>query len=239
MSAVDYLLLLVIFLANIIQSVSGFAGTVLAMPFSLSLVGANIAKPVLNLSALVLRLYLAIRYHKAIAWKQFFIILGVVGAGFGVGFAVEMAPVPSETLLKIYGLCIVFLSVFFLMEDLVKITLPDWILYLFLFLGGILHKLYVSGGPLVVIYALRKLEGKDAFRSTLSLVWVVLNSLLFAQQLSQGLFTLKVWILFAISCLLTLGSFLLGKWIYKKISLPQFLKLTYVLLLISGASILV
>jgi uncharacterized membrane protein YfcA len=238
MSVADCLFLLVIFLSNIIQSITGFAGTVLAMPFSLNLVGAEVAKPVLNLSALVLCLYIAIRYRKAIAWKQFLIMLGVVGAGFGVGFAVENAQIPSEVLLKIYGLSIVFIAVFFMMGDLVKIKIPTAILYVFLFLGGILHKLYVSGGPLVVIYATAKLVDKDKFRSTLSLMWVVLNGLLFAQHLSLGFFTPHVWLLFGLSCVLTLGSYALGKMLYKKIALPEFLKLTYVLLLISGISIL-
>ena len=44
----ELLFYIVILLANIIQGITGFAGTILAMPFSLILVGYDVAKPVLN-----------------------------------------------------------------------------------------------------------------------------------------------------------------------------------------------
>ncbi|MBR0152686.1 MAG: TSUP family transporter, partial [Lachnospiraceae bacterium] len=47
------LFFLVIAIANIIQGITGFAGTILAMPFSLILVGYPVAKPVLNVLAIL------------------------------------------------------------------------------------------------------------------------------------------------------------------------------------------
>ncbi len=46
----NILFLIVVFLTNIIQCVTGFAGTVLAMPFSVMLIGLAPAKAILNLS---------------------------------------------------------------------------------------------------------------------------------------------------------------------------------------------
>ena len=51
------LFLLVVFLTNIIQCITGFAGTVLAMPFSIMLVGYDVAKPVLNVLGLIASVY--------------------------------------------------------------------------------------------------------------------------------------------------------------------------------------
>lgn len=49
MTMMNYILfLLVILLTNIIQGITGFAGTILAMPPGLMLVGYPVAKPVLN-----------------------------------------------------------------------------------------------------------------------------------------------------------------------------------------------
>ena len=42
------LFLIVVFLSNVIQSITGFAGTVLAMPFSVMLIGYNGARAILN-----------------------------------------------------------------------------------------------------------------------------------------------------------------------------------------------
>ena len=46
------LFFLVILAANVIQGITGFAGTILAMPPSLMLVGYPVAKPVLNVLGL-------------------------------------------------------------------------------------------------------------------------------------------------------------------------------------------
>ena len=53
MTMMNYILfLLVILLTNIIQGITGFAGTILAMPPGLMLVGYPVAKPVLNVLGL-------------------------------------------------------------------------------------------------------------------------------------------------------------------------------------------
>ena len=39
---------IIIFLTNVIQGITGFAGTILAMSPSLILVGYDVAKPILN-----------------------------------------------------------------------------------------------------------------------------------------------------------------------------------------------
>ena len=46
----QFLFYIVILLANIIQGITGFAGTILAMPFSVRLVGMETAVPVLTLT---------------------------------------------------------------------------------------------------------------------------------------------------------------------------------------------
>ena len=51
------LFLLVVFLTNIIQGITGFAGTMLAMPPSVMLVGFDTAKPILNALGLLSGIY--------------------------------------------------------------------------------------------------------------------------------------------------------------------------------------
>jgi uncharacterized membrane protein YfcA len=235
----DILFIVVIFLANIVQTVTGFAGTVLAMPFSLRLVGENVAKPVLNLSAVVICLYVVIRYFRHINWKQLGLMMLFVGIGFSAGFGIELLPLDKKILLQVYGLAVCAISLFFCFFDLKRRKIPSWILYIVLILGGILHKLYVSGGPLVVIYATYKLSDKDSFRSSLSFMWIILNSIMFAQHVYLGFFTSEVWILFGISTAVSFLSMYLGKIIYKHVSLEAFMNVSYVLLLISGLSLLI
>lgn len=235
----DALFILVIFISNIIQTITGFAGTALAMPLSLKLEGSDIAKPVLNLVALLVSLYIVIFHFKDIDWKHFITIILTVGIGFSVGYLVEMIPMESKILLYIYGSIVILIAILFFFIDFEKINLPKWLLITFLFLGGIVHKLYVSGGPFVVIYALHELKDKNKFRATLSLLWIILNSVLFTTQMIQGLFTPHTWILFGIGAGATIISMIIGAIITPKLSKKLFLKITCVLLLLSGVTLFI
>lgn len=67
----EVLFYVIIFLANIIQGITGFAGTILAMPFSIHLVGYAVAKPVLNVLGIIAGIYVVAggyqkRKHKRI-----------------------------------------------------------------------------------------------------------------------------------------------------------------------------
>ncbi len=234
----DALFILIIFISNIIQTITGFAGTALAMPLSLKLEGTEGAKPVLNLVALLVSVYVVIAHFKDIDWKQFLVIVLTVGVGFGVGYLVEMIPIESKILLYVYGAIVIVIAIVFFFIDFEKVSLPKWLMLIFLFLGGIIHKLYVSGGPFVVIYALHELKDKNKFRATLSLLWIILNSMIFTTEMIEGVFTSHTWILFSIGAGVTVVSLILGSLIAPKLSKKLFMKITCVLLLISGVTLL-
>lgn len=55
-----------------------------------------------------------------------------------------------------------------------------------LVLAGVIHGLYGSGGPLVVWAAGRRLTDKSRFRSTLAVLWLVLNLVLVGRYATLG-----------------------------------------------------
>ena len=84
---------LVILLSNIIQGITGFAGTILAMPPSLMLVGYNTAKPVLNVLGLLSGIYVFAGHRKHVCWGELkkivaVMAVGIVGGIFLKGFFV-------------------------------------------------------------------------------------------------------------------------------------------------------
>ena len=209
------------------------------MPLSIKFVGVDTAKPVLNLVALLVSLYIVIFHFKDIDWKHFLIIIISVGVGFALGFLVEMFLGDNKILLYIYGGIIIVISILFFFINFEKVNLPKWLMIIFLIIGGIIHKLYVSGGPFVVIYGLHEIKEKNKFRATLSLLWIILNSILFATQITNGLFTTHVWILFGIGAGITILSIFIGSLIAPKLSKNVFMKITCVLLFISGIILLI
>ncbi|MFR3092292.1 MAG: hypothetical protein ACLTMP_11695 [Eggerthella lenta] len=67
--------------------------------------------------------------------------------------------------------------------------MPEWALWIILALAGLIQGMFVSGGALLVIYAVQKLRDQQQFRITLSAVWTVLNLIYAGIAFQQGHFT--------------------------------------------------
>ncbi len=235
--------LIVVFLTNIIQCITGFAGTVLAMPFSLMLVGYDIAKPILNVLGLAASAFIVIKEYKNIKVKELskilaFMILGMVISYFIKDFASGYESILYKCLGAIIIVVAVFNAVLFYSKK--EMPEPNIILSIIILIGaGIVHGLFVCGGMLVVIYANAKFKEKSEFRATLSAVWLVLNSIILVSDIRAGYMVKDTLVLLLISLAVLAGSLIVGNLIYKKMSRSVFLQLTYALMIISGVSLLV
>lgn len=233
--------LVVVFLSNIIQCVTGFAGTVLAMPFSVMLVGLDTARPILNVMGIAASVGVIARHYKDINKKEFFTILGVTLPGMLAGaFLKNRLSDYGSLLFKILGVLVILFALlnfaaFILKKDFAEKN--KTLGYVFLIAGGVTHGLFVCGGPLIVSYASVKLKDNNAFRATLSAVWIVLNSILMATDAVAGSFNGRILLLTAICLAVLVGAILLGNRIASKMSRKAFLLLTYALMVISGVSL--
>ena len=232
----EIIFLFVLFVANVIQAITGFAGTVLAMPPSIYLLGMDNAKVVLNVMALLSGLMIAVMSYHHMNKKEVIKICVCMVAGMAIGIQI-CKTVPSEQiLLIIYGVIILLIAGKNLLCHRQR-TLPKALLLVILLLAGVIHGMFVSGGALVV-YAAQVLKEKEEFRATLAPVWVVLNSILLVSQVRQGVFTEGNIRLILISIIPLFMATWLGKKLVKKVSQKVFLNLTYVLLLVSGLSLI-
>lgn len=233
----EILFQIVLFLSNTIQTITGFAGTLLAMPFSIRLVGVTEAKAVLNIFTMLACLVIAVSNRKHINYR----ILIKMTAGMAVGMAIGVwlfERIPLEVLLRCYAVLVILVA---LKKMFVKkeISLPAWAMLLVLLAAGIIHGMFLSGGALLVIYAVSVLKEKDEFRATVAPVWVILNALLIVSHYQAGYYTKETITATGISVVPLVLSILVGNRLYKKINQQQFLYMTYILLVISGASLLV
>ena len=102
---------LVIFLSNIIHGITGFAGTILAMPFGLMLVGYATAKPVLNVLGLLSGIYVFVGFHDSVNWKELKKIVVVMAAGIVGGILIRgMLAGREQMLYRILGIFVILLS---------------------------------------------------------------------------------------------------------------------------------
>lgn len=143
----------------------------------------------------------------------------------------------EDVLLTVYGIVIVAVALKNLCIHSERKFSPV-ILGIILLLAGIIHGMFVSGGALLVIYATQVLKDKEEFRATVAPVWVVLNSCLMFTQMRAGLIGQADVRLILISIVPLLVATWIGKKLVKKVSQKVFLNLTYILLLISGISLI-
>ena len=94
--------------------------------------------------------------------------------------------------------------------------------------------MFLSGGTLLIIYAMLALREKAVFRATLAAVWVALDSGILINQAIQGFVIPKILLLTAVTIIPLMLAIALGNYLHKKIQQQHFLMLTYVLVLISG-----
>lgn len=268
---------LVILLSNIIQGITGFAGTILAMPPSLMLVGYDTAKPVLNVLGLLSGIYVFAGHRKHVCWGELKKIVAVMAAGIVGGIFLKGFFAGRErALYALLGLFVVCLS----LQGLHKLW-RDWLgtqedaaagaeaaaeakaaagaktaeakaaaegkaagpdkagLYLLLGLAGIVHGIFVSGVPLLIGYLTKRIQDKVSFRATISTVWVVLNTIILLDDIRSGLWNPELVKIQVASIPFLLAGMAVGSRLYAKMSQRLFMLITYVLLFVSGISLLI
>ena len=238
------LFLAVVLVTNVIQGITGFAGTILAMPFGLMLVGYEVAKPILNVLGIVAGVYVFLGNRKSVNWKELRKIVLVMACGILGGIAVKGLFAGKEQLLYILlGVFVIALSIQGLLGQLRKkeqTQKPEnpAASNLLLVSAGIVHGIFVSGGPLLIGYLTKKIQDKVEFRATISTVWIFLNSMIMVDDMRAGLWTGSL----AVQLLITLPFFFAGMYIggklVKKMSQQLFMQITYVLLFVSGLVLL-
>lgn len=229
----EIVFLLVLFGANVIQGITGFAGTLLAMPPSILLIGPDKAKAVLNIMAVVSSSLIVCQSFCRVDVHELLKITAAMMAGMMIGIYVYDR-CPLSFLLPVYGAFIIAVG----LRNLRTRTAPvysrrqGWAVLLG---AGIVHGLFVSGGALLVLYAAATFKDKDVFRSTLSAVWVILNALLMGKDYFSHVYDSSVMMLTVVGIVPLLGAICLGTAIHRRIDQTVFMKLSYGLLIISGA----
>ncbi|MCR5290483.1 MAG: sulfite exporter TauE/SafE family protein [Treponema sp.] len=238
----------VIVLANIIQGITGFAGTILAMPASLLLVGYGIAKPVLNVLGVLSGVYVFVGNSKSVNWKEFGIIAACMTVGIFTGIWCKQYFAGKEYILyKGLGVFVILIAIqgLFTMlcnRNAAENTAPgknNKVMIALLPLAGIVHGIFVCGGPLLISYLIKRINDKVVFRATISTVWIVLNTIIFIDDFHNGYFTMSLLPVLLIAVPLLFVGMMIGTALYKRMNQRLFMLLTYVLLFISGATLLI
>lgn len=241
----ELLFFVTIFLSNIIQGITGFAGTILAMPFGIMLMGYGVAKPVLNILGLLSGFYVFLGNRSYVDRKELKRIVLIMAVGIFAGMGLKNMVGDSEGVLyRALGIFVVLLAAHGLYrmmavrqekERAKGHPMGDFLL---LVAAGTVHGIFVSGGPLLIGYLTGRISDKKVFRATISTVWIILNTMILIGDIRSGMWNRDNLCILGISFpVLITGMFVGGK-LYQRMSQHFFMILTYALLVISGVTLL-
>ena len=104
--------------------------------------------------------------------------------------------------------------------------------------AGLIHGIYASGGPMLVYAIGREGLTKKVFRSTLSMVWIVLNVILVARFLLAGDYDREAGLDILLLVPTVPLGILLGEWVHHRIDERRF-RMAVLALLVAAASSLI
>ena len=227
---------LVVVATHFLEGITGFGCTVLAMPFSILLVGVRTAKPILTLYAFLLAAYIVARSWRHIDWKSFGRMIVLLLLGLPIGIALYSF-LPQQELLWILAIFMLAVSVRGLLISFGRLPpggTPEKAALALVFFGGIIHGAFSSGGPLVITYAAEKIPEKTAFRATLCLVWMTLNAIILAQMAIGAQFPSECERALLISFPFFIAGAILGDLAHKHIRDTVFSRITYATLFLTA-----
>ncbi|MCF7792821.1 MAG: sulfite exporter TauE/SafE family protein [Candidatus Cloacimonetes bacterium] len=225
--------IIVFLISGMLQGLSGFGFSILAVPLITLIIPPRTAVPILMLYSIIINLVVLYSTRKSVDLKKIWILLaaGIVGLPFGAHLLVIL----DSSILKIFigGVIIVF-GLLLLMgyrktlkhEKITMIPIG-------IFSGLLSGSISISGPPIIIFLANQDL-GKHSFRGNLAIYFFLLNIFTIPVFWLNGLFTEDVmhYSLRFLPGLLV--GVILGNLFSHKVQEQHFRKFTLVLLLIMG-----
>ncbi len=230
-----------VFSAYVLRGMSGFGAGLIATPLLAFVLPMSTVVPVTALVVFVLFILLTIRDRHQVLWDEFrrLVLPTLVGVACGMYLFTLL---DNRLLLKLLGGFLVAYAAYMLFAlwvGMQQLRLSErWALPLG-FLGAFIDTMFGGGGgTLVVIYMHGRGVGKAEFRATLAMLWFVEMITRIGGYALAGYYTESTLALVAAM----LPFMLLGTWVGEKInarvSQETFSKILAVMLLLSGANLL-
>ena len=227
------LAILIIFLSSIIQGITSFGFSLVAVPLLGMLLPLKVVVPMLVLYSLVLNIIILyhIRSHANLKQIIILVIAGIIGTPFGA----HILKVVDENILKVVIGVIVTISAFINLYG-IKIKIKNEKLsYIPVgFVSGLMNGSASLGGPPLVLFLTNQGVEKQRFRANLTSYFLILNIFTIPTYFLGGQITPNVvsYTLYALPALI-IGAFL-GVRLGNKVDEALFRKLTLGLIIVTG-----
>jgi len=226
-------LALIAFISFSCEALAGFGGTVLALSM-----GAQV-RPLQELLAIFVPANMAlsagilVRHFAAVDRRLLFTRIAPLML-LGLPFGILVNHYAGRALVPLIAAIVILLSI-------ISFLKPKKPSHIWLWLAGIVHGAYGTGGPLVV-FVVRDLDDKHAIRATLAALWFSLNTILVISFFIDGRISARTLAASAILIPVAVIALLFGELLASRLSNVRFrsfgaalLGAAGILLLIRGA----
>lgn len=254
---IQYILICaIIFFSIIIEAMTGFGSTVIAVPFLSMIISLKSSVAIMRVFSMLLGMVVVSMNFKHINFKVLAKVIVLVSIGMPLGiYAIEVF---DEQFLKLcFGVFVTgyaLISIFKIyskskkseqelamleQKQLNKKNNPLFVPSV-LFIGGIFQGAFATGGPFIVLYTSRQLKTKSEFRATMCCVWIILNSFVLIENLiAGGTYTFEVLNYMGVSAIFVVLGFAIGYQLHKKLSMEKFNILINFVILVSGLTAII
>lgn len=195
----------VVFVAALLQSLSGFGFALIVMPVLTLVVGLHTAAPAVALIALLLYTINALRFRRSIDRGEL-LRLGLSSA-LGVPIGVWLLSIVDENLVKqVMGASLIAYALYSFARPVVAWRPGRFWVYPAGFLAGCLAGAYNVPGPPVIVYGSLRRWPRDEFRAVLQSLFLVNGSLVVTSHFLANHVTREV----LTYCIYALPAVLLG-----------------------------
>jgi uncharacterized membrane protein YfcA len=226
---------LCIFAGHLVAGIAGFGNQIVALPLLAMLVGLSAGKCTLVVLGTLMYAILTLRWHEHINRRQLTIIVVLAGVGLVIGMYLFERFDHYEHAMRIaLGVFVLLIGVQGVTWPTLLKLVPRPIARALVLAGGIVHGLFTTGGPLLVIYAQRAMPHKSEFRSTLGVMWIILNGGLMIGWTTTHSWSDQTLTLCLVGLPFLLAGLTIGEYLHHKLDGPQFRAFVNAVLIVNG-----
>lgn len=228
----------VLFLACLAQSVTGFGLAIVGMPL-LRLLGVPtaLASPLVAFVALSLRPLMLYHYWQAFHWRDIWrlVVASVLGIPLGVWW---VRAINEDTASALMGVVLIAYALYRTRGESLQARLDVRWGYVAGFLAGVLGGAYNIFGPPAIVYASAQGWEKEAFKANLQAFALVISTLTGGAHAISGSLTHDMLALLLIGVPCAVFGMVLGFWLDPFISKERFGQVITTFLVVMGVSLM-
>ncbi len=227
----------VFFSSALLQGLSGFGFSILAIPLISFIMPPQTSVPILLIYSIIINIVVLSSSRKSVNLKKIWLLLA--GAMLAVPLGTRLLIILPEFVIRVFiGILILIFGILLLIGFRIKFTRSRVIMLPIGFISGILGACISISGPPIIIYFANQQTEKQEFRGNLAIYFFLLNLITVPVFFLNGLLTeqvVKFSLLYSPALLLGVVA---GSLLSHKIKDNHFRQITLYLLIIMGITTL-